>query len=141
MANKKLHPSVEQFKTFVKANPKIIQEVRSGKSNWQELFEEWYLLGEEDARWDSYRSEPIKTKEKSTDNANSSKSVWMSTVMDSIKNMDQNQLQGYIANINQALGTIQGVISQFSSGGTAIKSSTKTSGEQKPKGPFSFRQD
>lgn len=141
MANKKLHPSVEQFKTFVKANPKIIQEVRSGKSNWQELFEEWYLLGEEDARWDSYRSEPIKTKEKSTDNANSSKSVWMSTVMESIKNMDQNQLQGYITNLNQALGTIQGVISQFSPGGTTTKSSTKGSGEKKPQGPFSFRQD
>jgi len=140
MANKKLHPSVEQFKTFVKANPKIIQEVRSGKSNWQELFEEWYLLGEEDARWDSYRTEPIEREEKSTTNANSSKSVWMSTVMDSLKNMDQNQLQGYIANLNQALGTIQGVISQFSSGNTA-KGSTKTSGEQKPQGPFSFRQD
>jgi len=140
MTNKKLHPSVEQFKTFVKANPKIIQEVRSGKSNWQELFEEWYLLGEEDARWDSYRTEPIEREEKSTTNANSSKSVWMSTVMDSLKNMDQNQLQGYIANLNQALGTIQGVISQFSSGNTA-KGSTKTSGEQKPQGPFSFRQD
>ena len=142
MANKKLHPSVEQFKTFVKANPKIIQEVRSGKSNWQELFEEWYLLGEEDARWDSYRTEPIEREEKSTTNANSSKSVWMSTVMDSLKNMDQNQLQGYIANLNQALGTIQGVISQFSSGtGNTAKGSTKTSGEQKPQGPFSFRQD
>ncbi|PKG22154.1 YlbD family protein [Niallia nealsonii] len=141
MANKKLHPSVEQFKTFVKVNPKIIQEVRIGKSSWQELFEEWYLLGEEDARWDNYRSEPIQAKEKSTDNANSSKSVWMSTVMDSIKNMDQNQLQGYIANLNQALGTIQGVISQFSAGGTTAKSSNKTSGEKKPSGPFSFRQD
>lgn len=30
---KHLHPSVEQFKKFVKKHPKIIQDVREGKKN------------------------------------------------------------------------------------------------------------
>ena len=53
MTEKKLHPSVLQFKEFVKNNPKIIQEVRKGKATWQELYEDWYLLGEDDSRWET----------------------------------------------------------------------------------------
>lgn len=55
MSKTKLHPSVEKFKEFVKQNPRIIKEVRDGKTTWQELYEDWYLLGEEDPRWDSLR--------------------------------------------------------------------------------------
>lgn len=142
MTNKKLHPSVEKFKSFVKENPSIIKEVRSGKATWQELYEDWYLLGEEDARWKSVGtdtdSNETHQKEEHADATN--KQAWMSSVMDTLKNMDQNQLQGYIANLSQALGTIQGVISQFSSDNGATTSSTKTS-EQKPTGPFSFKKD
>ncbi len=55
MTKTKLHPSVEKFKEFVKQNPRVIKEVRDGNATWQELYEDWYLLGEEDSRWDSYR--------------------------------------------------------------------------------------
>lgn len=55
MTKTKLHPSVEKFKEFVKQNPQIIKEVRAGNTTWQELYEDWYLLGEEDSRWDSYK--------------------------------------------------------------------------------------
>jgi len=140
MSEKQLHPSVQQFKDFVKTQPHLIQEVRRGDTTWQRLFEDWYLLGEEDTRFSSNPSagqEAGKQEEASTD---SSKSLWMSTVMNSLKNMDQNQVQGYIANISQALGTIQGVISQFSpSSGGSQNASTKTT--QQPTGPFSFRKD
>jgi hypothetical protein len=140
MSNKQLHPSVQQFKEFVKENPHIIQEVRRGEATWQQLFEDWYLLGEEDARWSSEQNTGTGTNKKEEASTNTSKSLWMSSIMDSLKNMDQNQLQGYIANINQALGTIQGVISQFSpnSGTSQTPSKEKV---QQPTGPFSFRKD
>ncbi|WP_445506691.1 YlbD family protein [Niallia sp. 03190] len=140
MEKKKIHPSVEAFKTFVKGNPKIIQEVRSGKATWQELYEDWYLLGEEDARWDNFRDSKTST-DQPTDADNSNKTMSMSSVMDSLKNMDQNQLQGYIANLSQALGTIQGVISQLAPGSAASTNATKNSGQKQPTGPFSFRKD
>jgi hypothetical protein len=142
MANKKLHPSIEEFKSFVKANPNIIKEVRSGNATWQEVYEDWYLLGEDDARWDRWKnngSSNEKKNENEEEDSNSTKAVSMSSIMNSLKNMDQNQLQGYIANLNQALGTIQGVISQFSPGGSST--SANKGSQQKPTGPFSFRKD
>jgi len=140
MSDKQLHPSVKQFKEFVKENPHIIQEVRRGDATWQQLFEEWYLLGEEDARWSSEQNTGLGTDKKEETGTNTSKSLWMSSIMDSLKNMDQNQLQGYIANINQALGTIQGVISQFSPNSGTSQNASKEKVQQ-PTGPFSFRKD
>ena len=144
MANKKLHPSIEEFKNFVKANPKIMKETKSGKVTLQELYEDWYLLGPKDARWNellegtSDQKDEKSINQEKEDNA-INKTVWMSSIMDTLKNMDQNQLQGYITNLNQALGTIQGVISQFSqSNSTGGKQEADT---QKPSGPFSFRKD
>lgn len=144
MANKQLHPSIEEFKAFIKANPKIMKEAKSGKVTLQELYEDWYLLGPDDPRWTELeegstgqKQEDSKDKDKEgTEN----KSVWMSSIMDTLKNMDQNQLQGYIANLNQALGTIQGVISQFSATNNSSGKSAD-SNPQKPTGPFSFRKD
>ncbi|AGE79798.1 cytoplasmic protein [Bacillus thuringiensis serovar kurstaki str. HD73] len=50
-----LHPSVQQFKEFVNHHPKMVHEVRSGHKTWQQFYEEWYLLGEEDPIWATYR--------------------------------------------------------------------------------------
>lgn len=135
MTQKKLHPSVLQFKEFVKNNPKIIQEVRKGKVTWQELYEDWYLLGEEDSRW-----ETIGTVKESSDNDSNteSKGDWMSNIIGMVKNMDPNQMQNYINNLNQALGAIQSVISQFQ-GTNAPSGSGKPS--EGPKHPFLFRKD
>lgn len=139
MANKKLHPSVEEFKAFVKANPKILKEARSGKVTLQELYEDFYLLGPNDARWDGMREGTAEASSNKEEETASSRTVWMSNITDTLKNMDQTQIQGYIANLNQALGTLQGVISQFAPNSGSSGSSAPT--EQKPSGPFSFRKD
>jgi hypothetical protein len=131
---KKLHPSVLKFKEFVKNNPKVIQEVRKGNSSWQELYEDWYLLGEDDTRWDKIGSETSSEPEKkSTD----SKGDWLSNITGMMKNMDPNQVQDHISNLSQAIGAIQGVLSQFqgSTPGTNVKP------VEGPKNPFSFRKD
>ncbi|MCM3665762.1 YlbD family protein [Mesobacillus subterraneus] len=133
MAKKKLHPSVQKFKEFVKAHPALIQEVRSGSTTWQELYEDWYLLGEDDPRWgtksNSEKAEKDDEQEKKTD--------WLGTIMGAVQNMDPEQLQGQIYNISQAIGAIQGVLSQFqgNKGGQQV---SKSSG---PGHPFSFRKD
>lgn len=137
MTKKELHPSVQQFKQFVKTNPKVVQEVRKGKVTWQELFEEWYLLGEEDSRWDKYR-EGNTTADAQTTKDTSTKD-WMSNIMNAMKNMDPNQMQGHITSLSQAIGAIQGVVAQFQ-GGAQPKSSPPQSTQQ-PQHPFQFRKD
>ncbi|CAH2713386.1 hypothetical protein BACCIP111895_00521 [Neobacillus rhizosphaerae] len=142
MTQKKLHPSVQKFKEFVRDNPKIIQEVRKGKSTWQELYEDWYLLGEEDKRWETIGSEPDSESGSESDSEpeknKESQGDWMSNIMGMVKKMDPNQMQNHINNLSQALGAIQGVIAQF-------QGSNPTAGPVKPiegpKNPFLFRKD
>ncbi|MBV6683129.1 YlbD family protein [Bacillus sp. JRC01] len=132
----KLHPKVNEFKEFVKKHPKIIKDVRSGQASWQELFEDWYLLGEDDTRWNSYRD---KSEQKEEKKAEESKNGWMDQVGEIVKKMDANQLQKHITNLSEALGTVQGVISQFQSGKGDAAPREET--PKRPSHPFSFRQD
>jgi hypothetical protein len=133
MNNQKLHPSVEEFKKFVNDHPKILDEVKNGEATLQELYEDWYLLGEDDVRWKNLLSG-----EKKSNVANDSKSDWLNNVIGSIKKMDSEQVQHYITQLSQALSSIQGVLSQFQSG-NSNNSSNKP--QQKPNHPFSFRKD
>ena len=133
MTKKKLHPSIEQSKEFVKKNPKIVLEVRTGKKTWQELYEDWYLLGEDDPKWENVRSE-----EQAKSSTEEKKSDWMSQIVGSIKKMDPNQVQGYIHNLNQALSAVQGVLSQFQVGS---KQQNLTNTNQPPSNPFKFKKD
>lgn len=129
---KELHPSVIKFKEFVKNNPALIKEVRNGNSTWQELYEDWYLLGEEDNRWETIGVKTSPSAEKEEDKKND----WISTILGTVQKMDPNQIQHYVNNLSQALGAIQGVISQFQ--GNQPK---QTPLKVEPKHPFSFRKD
>ncbi|MBP3040064.1 YlbD family protein [Bacillaceae bacterium Marseille-Q3522] len=111
MMSKKLHPSVEQFKQFIKGNPKLIQEVKKGKTTLQELFEDWYLLGEDDRKWDPFRA-GMKT-EAAKETVADSQTDKMKNIMDIIKNIDPGQVNSYINNLSEILATIQGVLAQF----------------------------
>ncbi|OIK14065.1 hypothetical protein BIV60_13200 [Bacillus sp. MUM 116] len=143
MVQKKLHPSVVKFKEFVKNNPNIIQEVRKGKATWQELYEDWYLLGEEDARWEQIGKEENKKNELTEDGeeqetTTEKKGDLLSNIMGMVNNMDPNQIQNHINNLSQAIGAIQGVLSQFQ-GSNGAKPSGKP--QDGPINPFSFRKD
>ncbi|TMU87905.1 hypothetical protein FGG79_07285 [Bacillus sp. BHET2] len=138
---KTLHPKVKEFKGFVKKHPKIVKDVRNGDANWQDLFEDWYLLGEDDTRWEKYKDDSMKEKD-TTSNNPENKGGWMDQVGEMVKKMDANQLQQHINSLSEALGTVQGVLSQFQSGSNRGGStSTKTETPSKPSHPFSFRKD
>jgi hypothetical protein len=134
MAPKKLHPNVVKFKEFVKQYPKISIEVKKGAVTWQELYEDWYLLGEEDPRWEQFKGE--KVKQVADNDTEEKKSDLMSQVMDYIKTMDINQMQQHINHVSQALGAVQGVLSQFQ---TPTKPNIRN--QSGPSHPFTFRKD
>ncbi|GAA0338814.1 YlbD family protein [Bacillus carboniphilus] len=131
--SKKLHPSVQKFKEFVKKNPHLINEVKQGTSTWQELYEEWYLLGEDDSRWGSSSSnDGGKKEEKSSE----SDGEIVGLIWNRLKKMDPNQLQSHISSLSEAIGAVQGILSQFQGNKNAPKS-----GSSGPSNPFSFRKD
>lgn len=129
---KNLHPSVIKFKEFVKNHPDLIKEVRNGNTTWQELYEDWYLLGEEDNRWEQIGVKASPNVEKDDEK----KGDWISTILGTVQKMDPDQIQHYINNLSQALGAIQGVISQFQ-GSQPRQAAPKI----EHKHPFSFRKD
>ena len=44
----------ENFKIFVKNNPKLIDYVKESNKSWQELYEIYSLYGENEEIWDNY---------------------------------------------------------------------------------------
>jgi hypothetical protein len=125
---KELHPSVEQFKQFVKRHPKMIQEVRKGTKTWKQLYEDWYLFGEEDEIWNEYKENRQETK-------GTESQGFIDKVVSTLKNMDANEMQQHIASIQQAIAVIQSVIGQLQ--GMKAPSSPV----QQEHHPFSFRKD
>ena len=57
---------VNEFKDFVRRHPGLKEEVSSGKSTWQNLYESWYLYGPEDGQWDPYKNENTTKQEEKT---------------------------------------------------------------------------
>ncbi|SFA75932.1 MULTISPECIES: YlbD family protein [unclassified Bacillus (in: firmicutes)] len=137
MTTKNLHPSVLKFKEFVKANPLITQEVRKGNATWQELYEDWYLLGEEDSRWEAFRNVQKNEDVNVEVTSEETKSDWMGQMMGIVKNMDPNQVQSHLSNLSQAIGAVQGLLSQFQ----GSKQVNEVKKPDSPPNPFSFRKD
>ncbi|MFD2443395.1 YlbD family protein [Bacillus sp. CGMCC 1.16607] len=135
MTSKKQHPNVIKFKEFVMKHPKMTTEVRSGVVTWQELYEDWYLLGEDDPRWNEFKEGTVKKEMEETNTEN--KSDWMTQVFGYLKTMDINQIQQHINHVSQAIGAVQGVLSQFQ----APSQSTARKEPNQPSHPFSFRKD
>ncbi|MCM3408956.1 YlbD family protein [Metabacillus litoralis] len=133
MTSKKTHPSVQQFKEFVKKHPKLVQEVRKGNKEWQEVFEDWYLLGENDIVWKQYKGDQT---EDSSEKETKSKSDFMTQIFSAVKQMDMDTVNHHINNMSSTISTIQGLFDQFGgSKGSNQKSATAS------QNPFSFRKD
>ncbi|HWO74825.1 MAG TPA: YlbD family protein [Bacillus sp. (in: firmicutes)] len=130
---KKLYPSVQEFKEFVKKHPHLIKEVRDGKTTWQDLYEEWYLLGEEDSRWNSDKSEDGTEQE----TKKNSSSDFLMQIWNNVKNMDPNQIQHHLSSLSEAIGAVQGILSQFQANGR----NKSNQNQSQPANPFSFRKD
>jgi hypothetical protein len=149
--SKKKRQSIEQFREFVKQHPHLRFEVKQKQTTWQELFEEWYLLGANHPRWDveqmENRSESIQTAtlEQPKEVIKSDKDTiqnleFIGTVLGALKNMDINQIQQYIKSANQAIGTIQGVLEMFQ-GNKQTKEEPEEPEVEQRRNPFMFRKD
>ncbi|MCY7770528.1 YlbD family protein [Bacillus haynesii] len=132
MANQNAQSSINEFKQFIKRHPKLISEVRKQEKSWQEVYENWVLLGEDDSIWDPYRE-----KEASAENEPDAgdKNDFISKMVTAVRKMDANQMNEQINKMSQSISSLQSLLSQFSSG--SQKQQNQSGGEH----PFSFRKD
>ncbi|HZG73691.1 MAG TPA: YlbD family protein [Chondromyces sp.] len=136
MAKRELHPSILEFKQFIKKHPQLLRKIKNEDISLQELFEEWYLFGEEDSHWEKYGIE----QKKETDGEGKEKgssTKWLDHMIETVKKMDSNQFQQHVNQINEAIGMIQGLLSQFQKENSQQQAPLR----KKPSNPFGFRKD
>ncbi|WP_209125489.1 YlbD family protein [Alkalihalobacillus sp. BA299] len=147
--SKNLHPSIHEFKLFVKEHSLLIQEVRSGNKTWQDFYEEWSLLGADHPDWEKYKRKSknttqSNTEDKTVQNAKvkddtdkaaeeASSSTDMTTnILGMLKNINFNDLQHHMAQVSSVISNVQGLMQSF-------QGKNQPNQPQRPDDPFSFR--
>lgn len=130
----KLHPSVSQFKEFVQKHPKMIKDVRQGNKTWQQLYQDWFLVGEEDEVWNEYRTEEEMILMEQEAEEEQPNSKMLGKVMSFFRNIDPEQMQGQMNNLQNIATNIQQLVGIFR-GTEDIKE------EVKQTNPFTFQND
>ena len=85
----------EEFKEFVRNNPKLISFVKNNEMTWQKFYEIYYLYGEDDKIWNSYIN---------TNNTTNKHSL--SDLIEMAKNIDVEKVQSGITSLQKALGLV-----------------------------------
>ena len=97
----------EQFKEFVKKNPKLITYVKNNEMTWQKFYEMYDLYGDSDDVWKDYiNKEEIKEEVKKTVKSGVA-GLTLSEVVNWFKNVDLDGLQEGIGNFQRVLGVMQ----------------------------------
>ncbi|MGN1401832.1 MAG: spore coat protein YlbD [Bacillus sp. (in: firmicutes)] len=135
----KEHQSMEDFKQFIRRHTDLVKEVRRGIYTWQEIYEDWYLLGEDNPVWAEYRSGDASLLPAQAESQSQEEKEAVSSFFDSLKNVDVQAMQKHVSTLSQALGTISGVISQFQ-GSSNDKKDKETKPRRQPN-PFPLRRD
>lgn len=102
----------EEFKQFVRSNPRLIRYIKSKEMTWQSFYEIFDMYGDDKEAWKPYLEETVeKSKISNMD------------FMNYIKNIDLDAVQESINSIQRVLGVV---------GDLAIKNNTETT-EYEPK--------
>ncbi|WP_017727173.1 YlbD family protein [Halalkalibacterium ligniniphilum] len=138
--NTELHPSVAEFKAFVKEHPLIIRDVRDGDKTLQEFFEEWSILGADHESWDVYKrrshetngdKQLIETEGTSEEGENKETVGYLLNMLKSINLTD---LQQHLSQFGTVLNNVQNLMQSFQKPGNQ-------QGQNEVDHPFSFRRD
>ena len=108
---------LEEFKGFIKRHPLLKAEVQSGRKTWQELYEDFVLLGEDSYTEDKTETKEIKKEETKTNSINPENII--NSVMGYVKKIDPDT-------ITKTVTSIQKVIELFGSFGAGASSTALT---------------
>ena len=100
-----------EFKEFVSKNPYLINQVTSGKTSWQKLYEIFDLYGESSTVWDNYKE--IKTNARTTTNSNLN--TGFKDLLNMVKGVDLESVQKGLNSLDKAIEAFKGIIPNNSS--------------------------
>ena len=85
--------NLDNFKTFVKANPTFAAFIKDGSMTWQKFYELYDMYGEDSSVWNEFRE--VVTKKNSPT---------ISDVINLAKNIDIDKLQDGVNSLSKAVG-------------------------------------
>jgi hypothetical protein len=112
---------LDEFKEFVKKHPLMKLQVMNKEKTWQQLYEDFCILGEE-AFSEEKVEEPVKPKEEEP-KPKSDTEAMIKTIMGYVKKIDPDQVTKTVTSIQKVLELIGG-LSGAASGSALAKKST-----------------
>lgn len=88
---------VDEFKEFVKKNPKLVKYVKSGESNWQKFYEIYDLYGDNNEAWKDYLDVEIAA----------TSGAALTDLFGWLKNLNLDSIQSGVNNLQRVLGVVQ----------------------------------
>lgn len=85
---------IEEFKSFVRKNPILINHVKANDMTWQKFYEIYDLYGEDNTAWKEFLVAKEESKEKKST---------VNEFLNMAKNMDVDKVQESITSVQKAL--------------------------------------
>ncbi len=85
----------DQFKEFVRKNPRLINFVKNGDMTWQKFYEIYDLYGEDKEVWKDYLT------------VATASTVATTSFLDFFKNIDLDSVQNGVNSIQRVIGVLQ----------------------------------
>ena len=90
----------EDFKNFVNNHKELINYVNTDKMTWQKFYDMYSLYGENSDVWDEYL------------NKKNNNTISLKDILDSLKNLDADEVQKNINSLNKILSLVSTLISK-----------------------------
>lgn len=107
---------IEEFKEFIKGHPSLKKLVDTRKKTWQDLFEEWSILGA-DSTWNNYNEDgeaEVKTTPTSKVNIPVTKEVaqlgeMVKTCVNYVKKINPDNVAKTVNNVQKLMALVAGI--------------------------------
>ena len=111
---------IDDFKSFVKNNPRLINHVKSGSMTWQKFYEMYDLYGGEHDIWNNFiKKEDVKEK------VHEEKKKPWDDFINMAKNIDVDKIQSGISSLEKALALVGDIFVSKDSNKTPSKEEYK----------------
>ena len=99
----------DEFKEFVRKNPRLIKFVKNNEMTWQKFYEMYDLYGEDENAWKDYLEVKEKVENDTVGSAGKTAitGLTLSEVVNWLKNVDLDGIQEGIGNVQRVLGVVQ----------------------------------